>query len=235
MVEDRANSPPDQEDEEVTAKVADDTDAFLSAVQELYRGEVSQSISAQDRIDRTTNWAITMIIALLSVVFSSRSLPAYLLLIGLIALGVFLTYEVRRYRTFDLYRARVRLLQQNVFGNVLVPSAVEDHNWREELSDDLISPTYKVSLYESISRRLTRIYGLLFTILGLAWIAKVTLFTPETQWTEAAALPGGVSGVVVGGVLGVVYLGILALMVWPHTRQAQGEIYGDESGIWKNR
>lgn len=89
MVEDPAESPLDQEDEEVAASAADDSDAFLSVMPHFYRGEISQAISAQDRIDRTTNWAITMLIALLSVVFSSRSLPAYLLLIGLIALGVF--------------------------------------------------------------------------------------------------------------------------------------------------
>lgn len=220
MVEDRADSPLDQGDEEVVATAAEDTDAFLSVIQQFYIGEVNQKISAQDRIDRTTNWAVTMMIALLSVVFSSRSLPAYLLLVGHIALGVFLTYDVRRYRSFDFYRDRVRHLQENVFANVLVPSAGEHHRWREELSDDLQSPTHKVTLFESISRRLTRIYGILFTLLGLAWIAKVTLFTPETRWIEAAALPG-VSGLVVGGLLGVVYLGIFVLMVWPHKRQPQ--------------
>lgn len=91
-----------------------------------------------------------------------------------------------------------------------------------------------MTVFEATSRRLTRIYGLLFTILGLAWVAKVTLFTPETQWREAAALPG-VSGALVGGVLGVVYLGLFALMVWPHQRQAKGEIHGEEPGRWKSR
>lgn len=236
MAEDpeHADSPLDAEDQEVGAAAADDTDAFLSIVPHFYRGEVSQAISAQDRIDRTTNWAITTIVALLSVVFSSRALPAYLLLIGLVALGIFLSYEARRYRFFDLYRSRVRLLQQNVFSNVLDPSGVDRRHWREELGDDLQTPTYKVTVYEAISRRLSRIYGLLFAILGIAWIAKVTLFTPETEWVEAAGLPG-VSGFVVAGILGAVYLGLVALMVWPHERQAKGEIHGQEPGRWKNK
>lgn len=160
-------------------------------------------------------------------------MPAYLLLIGIVALCVFLSYEVRRYRFFDLYRSRVEFFQENIFANALEPVGAEHPRWREELGADLRTSTFKVTAREALSRRLRRIHGLLFAVIGGAWIAKVTLFTPEIQWTEAAELPG-VPGSVVAGLLGVFYVGIIALAKWPQNRQAKGEIYGEEPGEWKN-
>jgi uncharacterized membrane protein len=230
---DHTDNPLDPADQEIAAEIAGDAKALLSALPHYYRGEISQANSAQDRIDRTTNWAITVIAALLSVVFSSPDMPAYLLLVGIVVLGIFLSYEVRRYRFFDLYRARVRFFQENVYANALNPSGVEHGRWREELSDDLRYPTFKVGTREALSRRVRRIYGLLFAVLGIAWVAKVTLFTPETLWTEAAELPG-IHGAVVAGLLVVLYLGLVAIAKWPGERQAKGEIHGEEPGEWKD-
>ncbi|THE65169.1 DUF2270 domain-containing protein [Salinadaptatus halalkaliphilus] len=204
-------------------------ETLLASLPHYYRGEVAQATSSQDRIDQTTNWAITVLAALLSVVFSSPDMPAYLLLVGVLVLCIFLWYEVRRYRFYDMYRARVRFFQENVFANALEPVGVEHPRWREELSDDLRYPTFKVTSWEALSRRLRRIYVLLFAVLGVAWVAKVTLFT---QWTEAAELPG-VHGLVVATLLGTFYLGIVLVAIWPHSRRAKGEVYGEEPGDWK--
>lgn len=231
--DDRTDGPLDEGDEEIAAEIADDAEALLSALPHYYRGEVSQASSAQDRIDRTTNWAITVLAALLSVVFSSPDLPAYLLLVGIVILAIFLSYEVRRYRFFDLYRARVRFFQENVFANALEPRGVEHSRWREELSDDLRYPTFKVTSREALSRRVRRIYGLLFAVVGVAWLAKVTLFTPETRWTEAAEVPG-VHGAVVAGMLVAFFLVVVAVAMWPGDRQAKGEVYGEKPGEWKD-
>ncbi len=222
----------DRGDEEIGAEIAGDTEALLSALPHYYRGEVSQANASQDRIDRTTNWAITVLAALLSVVFSSPDMPAYLLLIGGLVLSMFLSYEVRRYRFFDLYRARVRFFQENVFANALDPVGAEHPRWREELSADLRYPTFKVSMLEALSRRVRRIYGLLFAVLGIAWAAKVTLFTPESRWTEAAELPG-ISGVVVAVAVAAFFVCVLAVAMWPHGRRAKGEVHGTEPGGWK--
>ncbi|WP_247729613.1 DUF2270 domain-containing protein [Halovivax limisalsi] len=230
--DDRRHDSLDRSDQDLGASIADDPDALLDALPHYYRGEVSQANSAQNRIDQTTNWAITVLAALLSVVFSSADMPAYLLLIGLLVLLIFLWYEIRRYRFYDLYRARVRFFQENVFADALAPSGVEHPRWREELSDDLRRPTFKVTAWEALSRRLRRIYGLLFVVVGVAWTAKVTLFTPETRWTEAAELPG-VHGIVVASLLGAFFLGVLAVALWPQRRSAKGEIYGEEPGAWK--
>lgn len=231
--DDHPDSTLDQDDEEVAAAIADDTDTLLTLLSDYYRGGVSQANNSQNRIDQTTNWAITLIAALLSVVFSSADLPAYLLLVGIGILCVFLSYEVRRYRFYDLYRSRVRFMEENVFANALEPVGVEHSRWREELSDDLRHPTFKVTAREALSRRVQRIYGLLFAVLGVAWVAKVTLFTPEMQWAAAAALPG-VPGTVVAALLVVFYLCVAVVAKWPGAREAKGEIYDEAPGKWKN-
>ncbi|MEY7851429.1 DUF2270 domain-containing protein [Natrarchaeobius sp. A-rgal3] len=230
--DEHADSPLEREDQEIGAEIAEDAESLLSALPHYYRGEVAQATNSQDRIDQTTNWAITALAALLSVVFSSPDMPAYLLLVGVLVLCIFLWYEVRRYRFYDLYRSRVRFFQENVFANALEPTGVEHPRWREELGEDLRYPTFKVTMLEALSRRLRRIYALLFVVLGFAWTAKVTLFTPEAQWTEAAELPG-VHGVVVAILLGAFYVCVFAAAKWPHSRRAKGEIYGEEPGEWK--
>ncbi|WP_135534410.1 DUF2270 domain-containing protein [Halostella pelagica] len=232
--DEHTDRPLHREDEDIAAEIADDTETLLTLLSDFYRGGISQATSNQNRIDQTTNWAITLIAALLSVVFSSPDMPAYLLIVGIVILCVFLSYEVRRYRFFDLYRSRVRFVEENVYANALEPTGVEHSNWREELSDDLRNPTFKVTVTEALSRRVHRVYGLLFGILGIGWVAKVTMFTPEARWTEAAELPG-VSGVVVAVILGAFYLSIVVIAKWPSDREAKGEIHGEEPGEWKNQ
>lgn len=161
-------------------------------------------------------------------------MPAYLLLIGLVVLGVFCWFEVRRYRFFHMYRARVRFLQENVFANAFNPEGAEHPQWREELSEDRREPTFKVTWFEALSRRVRRVYGLLFALLGVSWVAKVTLFTPEARWTEAAELPG-VPGWAVALSLGAFYVGLLAVAKWPSGREAKGEVHGEQVGDWKDR
>lgn len=61
---------------------------------------------------------------------------------------------------------------------------------------------------------------------------RVTLFTPEAQWTEAAELPG-VSGHAVAGLLLAFYGALAVLAFWPTDRQAMGEVYSEKPGEWK--
>ncbi len=223
----------DPQHEEIAADAGTDPEKFLSLLPHFYRGSVSQTVGAQDRLDRTTDWAITLIAALFSIVFASEDRPAYLLLIGLILLGMFLFFEVRRYRFYDVWRSQVRFVEENIFANAFNPADTRYHpNWREEMSDDLRRPTFKVSYLEALSRRVRRVYALLFVVVGVAWVAKITLFTPELQWTEAAELPG-IPGLVVATALALFYIAVFLIAFWPGKREAKGEIHDVESGDWK--
>lgn len=70
-----------------------------------------------DRLDLTTDWAIAVIAAVLSLSFASVDSPPYFLLIGMFALSVFLVFDIGLYRSFDATRSRIRMIEENVFAN----------------------------------------------------------------------------------------------------------------------
>ena len=84
--------------------------AEIGALAHLYRGEVYRSTVWRTRLDSTTNWAVVTTGIALSATFSStEASPLPMVLVGLIV-SVFLLLEARRYRYFNVWRARARLL-----------------------------------------------------------------------------------------------------------------------------
>jgi uncharacterized membrane protein len=193
-----------------------------SAMAHLYRGEIHRMKFWRERLDRTTNWAVIVIAAVLTWAFSSEQNPHYLLLIGNVVLATFLTVEARRYRAYDIWRSRVRTLQQEVWAAGLDEREPLDPDWRSKLADDYRQPTLKITAEEAIAHRLRRIYLPLFAVLNGAWAVRVTAFGPDT-WPASAAI-GMVPGTVVTAVL--VLLGAVAVFVAcrPRTWHAHGEL-----------
>ena len=80
--------------------------AVIGALAHLYRGEIYRSTIWRTRLDNTTNWAVVILGIALSVTFSSQEAsPLPLLLAGILSI-VFLIFEGRRYRYFNVWRAR---------------------------------------------------------------------------------------------------------------------------------
>lgn len=73
-----------------------------SAMAHLYRGEIHRMKFWRQRLDRTTNWAVLVISAILTWAFSRLDIPQYILLIGVATLSVFLVIDARRYRGYDI-------------------------------------------------------------------------------------------------------------------------------------
>nr|WP_227376337.1 DUF2270 domain-containing protein [Haladaptatus halobius] len=97
----------------------------------------------RQRPDQTTNWAVTLLAAILAYEFSSTDRRTILLFRTVITV-VFLGIETQRYRDYDVYRARIRMVQENLFANALDPlTGVEHHDWRTKLNDDFRNPTLK--------------------------------------------------------------------------------------------
>lgn len=206
----------------------------------LYRGEMSRANTWRQRLDATTNWAVVLSATVLTWVFSSRDHPHYVLLMGMLAVGLFLVIESRRYRSYDVWRSRVRLLEENLFTRVLggrtsgSVGGEEGAAWRRELADDLRRPTLKISLSEAVSRRLRRVYVWILTLLLLAWVVRVAVFKPagvgmlETMRIEH--VPGTWVLGFVAGLYGLLY----ALVLWPRRRQAKGRLRDEpgEYGDW---
>lgn len=201
----------------------------------LYRGEMSRAVAWRDRLDRTTNWAVTIMAAVLTFVFSAPDNPHYLLLIGMLTVALFHLVETRRYRTYDVWRSRVRLLEENLFATAVDPDGtVEYEPWRRELGDDLRRPAVKTPFIEAYSRRLRRIYLPLAVVLLAAWIARITVFAPGPNPVAAAAIVA-VPGSVVIAVVALAHLVAGAVAFWPRERKAMGELYDrDKHGEWKD-
>lgn len=226
--------PESPEEREVAGKAADDRADFLSLMGHSYRGELGRTTAWRTRIDRTTNWAVVVTATLLTWAFSSDSRPHYILLIGIVMVTVFLWIEVRRYRVYDIWRSRVRLLEENVFANALDPEGVEQSNWRELLSEDFRQPTIKTPIIEAASRRLRRVYFPLISVLVGAWLVRLTVFDSTGAGIRAAAAVGGIAGELVLAVAGVFYVVVLVVTVWPSSRQAKGELQAEtDTEEWK--
>lgn len=87
----------------------------LTVLVHYYRGELARMAGWRDRIDRTTNWAITVVAALLSVSLSTPTSHHGVLLFAMLLVSLLLFIEARRYRFFDVYRARVRQMERGIF------------------------------------------------------------------------------------------------------------------------
>jgi uncharacterized membrane protein len=139
----------------------------------FYRGEMNRLTIWRTRMDATTNWAILSTIGLLS--FSFRNPNADATFIFMIAsLWFLLTVESRRYRFYDVWRWRLRILE----AHFLVPVVAKQLNtiqgpWRDDLCGDLLYPTFKMSMGEAMGRRLLRNYIYLFGLVLVASLAHV--------------------------------------------------------------
>ncbi len=152
---------------------------FVTAVAHFHRAEIARMAGWRDRIDRTTNWAITVVAAMLSVSLSTPTSHHGVLLFAMVIVLLLLWIEARRYRFFDVYRARVRLMERNWFAQMLAPVPEIDTGWVRQLGEDLRRPRFLIKHREAMSRRLRRNYGWLFFILLLAWVLKVSSATVQ--------------------------------------------------------
>lgn len=152
----------------------------LNVLIHFYRGELARAVAWRQRMDTTTHWAIITATALISVSFGTPGTSHVILPFASALIYLLLAIEGRRYRFYDVWRTRVRMLEVHF----VVPSVAFEHrlpegNWREQLSNDLFKPTYKISYWEAIGRRLQRNYIWLFMIVLAAWFAKALLHFNE--------------------------------------------------------
>ncbi|RKD97492.1 DUF2270 domain-containing protein [Halopiger aswanensis] len=209
------------EEREIGREMVDQSTGLGSVAAHLYRGEVHRAVDWRGRLDTTTNWAVTVMSAIVAYAFSGDVSHA-VILAGVIVGTAFLFIEARRFQDYDIWRSRVRVLQENLFANALDPSAgVERAAWRKELSDDYRNPSPKISYRGAFSHRLRRVYLPLITAMLIGWLFHLWAFTPDEPFPESAALPG-IDGTVIAVAVGLYYLTLLVLAV-PLTSKERGE------------
>ena len=140
----------------------------------FYRGEVQRSNVWRSRLDATTNWAVITAGATLSFVFSSPDNPHFAIPINTILVSIFLFMEARRYRYYEVWANRVRVLETGYFAPMLSHRTLPpDKEWAEHISADLITPHFTISEWEAVGRRLRANYLWIFILLAVSWTLKV--------------------------------------------------------------
>lgn len=147
-----------------------------TAVSHYFRAEMARMMSWRDRLDRTTNWAITVVAALLSVSLSTPSAHHGVLLFAVLLVSLLLYVEARRYRFYDVYRMRVRQFERHYFAPLFSAHAADPGKapWLDALAEDLRHPRFRIGFGTALKRRLRRNYIWLYGILTLGWVLKIT-------------------------------------------------------------
>jgi uncharacterized membrane protein len=110
------------------------------------------------------------------------------MLINVFVLGFFAFIEARRYRFYDAFRARVRMLEVHFIGPTLLghDRRLLQGRWREELAKDLIMPSFKCSLAFALGRRFRHVYFALHIFVLLSWSALLASHTASfAEWIDA--------------------------------------------------
>lgn len=201
---------------------------FTTAMVHFFRAEVHRANIWRQRLDATTNWAVIATGAAISFAFSEPQGHSGVILLNMLLITMFLWIEARRYRYYELWSSRIRLMETDFFAAMLVPPFSPSPDWAESLAEHLLQPHFSISMLEAVGRRLRRNYWWLFIILSLAWLGKLYLQpviagTLPIMYARAAfgPVPGGwVIATVFGYVAGMLLLGILTVGL----HEASGEV-----------
>ena len=184
---------------------------YVNTLVHFYRGELGRMMVWRQRFDATTNWAVVATGSLCAFAVGNRDMINEAMLINVFVLSFFAFIEARRYRFYDAYRARVRMLEAHFVAPTLLGNDVRllQGPWREQLAEDLLAPSFKCSLAYALGRRFRHLYFALHGFVLLCWIGLVL-----SADGPRAGLGGFEVGTVPGwAVLGAVLLYLLALLV----------------------
>lgn len=211
--------------------------AELGAIAHLYRGEVYRSTIWRTRLDATTNWAVASLGLALSVTFSSKDAsPLPLLLVGLLAI-VFLSFEARRYRYFNVWRARARWMEKHLYAPMLRGDGPEMYNaWQNTLARDYLKPRHHITMVTALGRRLRRNYVWILGIQAVSYYGKIVIHpTPMEnlqQLFQRAAI-GPVPGemvILAGATFNLCWIGFAVWSLKSDVRRHRGRKRSDAMG-----
>ncbi|MCB0197597.1 MAG: DUF2270 domain-containing protein [Anaerolineae bacterium] len=200
---------------------------FTNAMVHFFRAEVYRADLWRRRLDTTTNWAVITTGATLSIAWDPQVIILSTLLVTL-----FLYIEARRYRHYELWSYRVRLMETDFFAAMLVPPFRPAADWAESLAENLLRPKFPITMWEAFGRRFRRNYVWIYTILWLAWILNIWLH-PE----PATSLDDFISRAAIGNIpawvvlaTGLIFNGILVItgFLTRHLKDAPGEVLPHE-------
>ena len=213
---------------------------YISAMVHFYRGELERAGDWRARLDPTTNWAVVTTGAMLSFAFNTPGHSHVTVLLTVALVSIFLGFESRRYRYFDVWRSRVRMIEENFWIPMIRRNLVSPRSdWREQIAHDLDRPTFKLSYPEAIAVRMRYNYLWIFLAILVAWLAKLAIHpapAPDVGMVIGRMAVGPLSGIVTLILVIAFYSVSVGLAMWAgHTRRNVDEVRGLEEQMdhWK--
>jgi uncharacterized membrane protein len=212
---------------------------YVNAMSHFYRGELGRIMVWRQRLDMTTNWAITSSTAIITIAFSTRGVPHIIFFFNLAIVAVLLWIESRRYRFYDAFRARVRMLE----AHFLVPMVMENREllqgeWKKLVSEDLILPCFKITKLEAIGRRMKRNYMFIFILILIAWLTKIFLHATEpitdvVSFYHALRI-GHIPSWFVALIFVSTFVSVISITIYV-SKRSSGEIseFGTHRSLWR--
>src|ERR1051326_5150300 len=180
----------------------------LTALVHLYRAEVGRLTAYRQRLESTTNWAITSSALVTTFSLGNATITHGAFLFLMFVNGFFLLAEARRFRAYEAARYRVLLMERYFYPEVMGERT--ERAWRPALLEALRTPySYPpVGLLAAIGWRLRRNYIWIYAAVLLTWLAKLEISGGDLL--NAAAV-GRVPAAVTWAFVVVVYAGLMAI------------------------
>ncbi len=214
--------------------------SYVNAMSHFYRGELGRIMAWRARLDPTTNWAITTTSTIFTVAFSIERVPHIIFFFNLAIVWIMLWIEARRYRFYDAFRARVRMLE----AHFLVPIVAQNTKllqgeWQKLVCEDLLLPSFKISAFEAVGRRLKRNYVFIFVIILVAWVTKIFLHANPpidsfSSFYRAMHVGTSIPSWLVAAVFVSTFVSIIGITIYI-SRKTTGEIseFGAHRTLWR--
>jgi uncharacterized membrane protein len=214
--------------------------SYITAMSHFYRGELGRIMSWRMRLDVTTSWAITVTSSIFTIAFSFRDVPHLIFFFNIAVVWMLLWIEARRYRFYDAFRARVRMLE----AHFLVPivsqnTAMLQGEWQKLVCEDLLLPSFKISRFEALGRRLKRNYAFIFVIVLVAWVTKIFLHADPkidsfASFYKALQVGTSIPSWLVAGIFVATFASVIGICIYIG-RKSGGEIgeFGTHRSLWR--
>ena len=201
---------------------------YLGTMAHFYRGEIGRADAWRARLDPTTNWAVVTAGGMLSVSFAGPDHSHVTLLLAMLLVGMFLGFEARRFRYFDVFRSRVRMLEENFFIPIIRRNLVSPReNWREFVAQDLDRPKFKITFVDAVAIRLRYNYIWIYLAILAAWITKLYMH-PIPARTAGVLLERMRVGPLSGRVVLASVIAFYAAAIWLAIRGDRRRGFSDE-------
>ena len=200
---------------------------YVTALVHLYRAEVTRCNTWRMRLDHSTHWAIFTTASALGFAFGDMQASHFSLQFANVMVFILLCLEARRFRFFDVWRARVRKIETNFFGPILERDLTSpEEEWAHQVAQDLAAPHFHVTRMQALRLRLTRNYLAIFAVLFVAWVIKLSIHPEPLQSFEELRLKCAVAdlpGEVALGAVAAFYLVLLVILVVGRTHERRSQ------------